>query len=129
QPSQALLALVSFARGGNVACRAEYERLGDSLGRQAEVAEYLVEWMQDAPAGPARNSALRGAYDRFLEVKKSDRAIEVGLELVRMKGASEELAKSLEETAIPAKNIEALQAAFCVFRRDLSGFVRAEEMV
>ncbi len=129
KPSEALEALIPFARVGDAPCRIEYERLGDSLGRQAEVAESLVEWMQDAPAGPNRNAALRGAYDRFLEVKKNDRAIEVGLELVRMKGASEELAKSLEETATPAKNIEALQAAFGVLGRELSGPPRAEELV
>jgi len=129
RPDEALAALVPFAKGGDVPCREEYERLGDSLGRQAEVAESIVEWMNDAPAGPNRNRALRSAYERFLEVKKGERAIEVGLELVRMKGAQQELAESLEGVAVTAKNVEALQAAFGVLGKDLSGPPRAEEMV
>ena len=35
----ALAALVPFARAGDEPCREEYERLGDSLGKQEEVAE------------------------------------------------------------------------------------------
>lgn len=129
RPNDALSALVPFARSGNEACREEYERLGDSLGQQEKVAESLVEWCQDAAAGPSRNRALLRAYDRFIEVKNGRRALEVGLELVRMKGASEELARSIEETAIALKHIEALQAAFVVLGRDMSGPPRAEEMV
>lgn len=126
---EALKALVSFARAGDTACREEYERLGDSLGRQGVVAASLVEWMKDAPAGPVRNRALRRAYERFTQIADHPRAIDVGLELVRMKGASQELAKSLEETAAVVQNIEALQAAFSVLGGDISGPPRAEEMV
>ncbi len=129
KPSEAMGVLVPFARGGDISCREEYERLGDSLGKQGEVAESLIEWMKDAPAGPKRNEGLRGAYERFLEINNNTRAIEVGLELVRMKGADEELAKTLEATAIIRKNVEALQAAFAILGRDMSGPPRAEEMV
>ncbi len=129
RPDAALKALVPFARNGNEACRSEYERLGDSLGKQEQVAESLVEWCAEAPAGPERNRALRRAYDRFIEVKNGSRAIDVGLELVRMKGAAEDLALSMEATAVPLKHVEALQAAFVVLGRDLSGPPRAEEMV
>src|SRR5690606_18236439 len=129
RPEEALRALVPFAKNGDGPCREEYERLGDSLGKQEQVAESLVAWCSDAPAGPSRNKALRRAYDRFIEVKRGERALEVGLELVRMKGASEELAKSIEEIAIPLKNIEGIQSAFVVLGRDISGPPRAEEMV
>lgn len=129
QPTEALNALVPFAKAGDDPCREEYERLGDSLGRQEQVAESLVEWCSEMPAGPKRNKILRTAYDRFIEVKNGKRAIDVGLELVRMKGAAEDLAKSLEETAILLSHIEALQASFVVLGRDISGPPRSEEMV
>ncbi len=129
RPDDALAALVPFARAGDGPCREEYERLGDSLGKQEQVADALVEWCREAPAGPERNRALGRAYERFIETKKGKKAIDVGLELVRMKGAAEELARSLEETATPLKHVEALQAAFVVLGRDLSGPPRAEEMV
>src|SRR5690606_38659831 len=75
------------------------------------------------------NRTLRRAYDRFTQTGEHERAIEVGLELVRMKGAKEDLARSLEETASTVSSIEALQAAFAVLGRDVSGPSRAEEMV
>lgn len=125
----AFQALIPFAKEGDDPCMTEYLRLGDELSKQAEVAASLHEWMKEAPAGPKRNKTLRAAYDRFLQVKNHAKAIEVGLELVRMKGAAEELAVSLEEAATKEKHLEALQAAFVVLGRDISGPPRAEEMV
>src|SRR6478736_6608194 len=129
RPKDAMNALVPLAREQVESCRDEYIRLGDELGLEAEVAEALVEWSSDAPAGPKRNAALRAAYARFSKVGRAAQAIDVGLELVRMKGAKLELAQSLEQIAAGEKHIEAILAAFAVLERDLTGPARAEELV
>jgi len=129
RPRDAMAALVPLAKEQVEACRDEYIRLGDELGLEGEVAEALVEWSSDAPAGPKRNAALRAAYARFSKVGKAAQAIDVGLELVRMKGAKQELAQSLERIAAGEKHIEAILAAFAVLERDLTGPARAEELV
>jgi len=129
RPKDAMAALAPLAREQVESCRDEYIRLGDELGLEGEVAEALVEWSSDAPAGPKRNAALRAAYARFDKIGRAAQAIEVGLELVRMKGAKQELAQSLERIAAGEKHIEAILAAFLVLERDLTGPARAEELV
>src|SRR5690606_38784497 len=64
---EALAALMQVADAGDQPCRDEYVRLGDELGWKGLVASKLVEWYAQAPIGPARNEALRGAFERFLE--------------------------------------------------------------
>jgi len=129
RPRDAMAALAPLAKEQVESCRDEYIRLGDELGLEGEVAEALVEWSSDAPAGPKRNAALRAAYARFSKVGKAAPAISVGLELVRMKGAKQELAESLERIASGEKHVEAILAAFVVLERDLTGPARAEELV
>lgn len=129
QSEKALAVLAPFAEAGDAHCLEEYEQLGDRLGKQEVVAESLLTWMEEAPAGESRNAALRRAYDRFLQVENRKRAIFVGLELLRVKAADEAFAKSLEDTATLEKDTDALQAAFDVLGRELSGPARAEEMV
>lgn len=129
KPDEALKTLAAVAANGDEPCRDEYVRLGDALDRKADVAEKLVEWYTEASAGPARNQALRGAFDRFAETGKKGRALDVGLDLVRTKGADAALAKRMEELAVDENDLNALGAAHDLIVRDMSGPPRAEEMV
>ena len=129
RPDDALSSLIPFAREGDAACLAEFERLGDALGKQGQVAQALVEWMKDAEAGPEKTDTLRRAYDKFLEVDDKESAIAVAMDLFRMRAADEELARSVESTASAVDDTEALLAAFEILGSDLSGAARAEEMV
>ncbi len=126
---EALDVLAKVAAGGDGPCRDEYVRLGDELERKSEVADKLVEWFTEEPTGPERSRALRGAFDRYEETGKRAKALDVGLELVRTKGADPALAERMEKLAVEEKNLNALGAAHDVIVRDVSGPPRAEEMV
>jgi tetratricopeptide (TPR) repeat protein len=126
---EALAALMEIADQGDAPCREAYEKLGDELGWKGIVATKLVEWFAEAPVGPDRHRALRGAFDRFLEVGREAEAAQVGQELIRTRGADPELAQHLEEIAVTLKHLEALGAAHDLLVQDLSGQSRAEEMV
>lgn len=121
--------LEPFSGESEGAVRDEYVRLGDDLGKGAQVAESLVKWLEETPAGAERQKGLRSAYERFVSANKTARALEIGLELVRAKDASDEFARGLEAVAVAEKSAEGLQAAFVVLGKDLSGPPRAEEMV
>ena len=129
EPARALSVLEPVAALGEGPCRDEFVRLGDALGKKAEVADKLVLWFEEAATGPARNKALRGAFERYAESGHLADALEVGLDLVRTKGADAELARHMEELAVREKNLNALGAAHDVLVRDMSGPSRAEEMV
>ncbi len=126
---EALAALMAVADAGDEACRDEYVSLGDKLGWKGVVATKLVEWYLAAPAGAERNDALRGAFDRFVEVGRMADAASVGRELARARGADAELAASLEKIAIELKDLDALGVAHDLLVAELSGPARAEEMV
>jgi hypothetical protein len=125
----ALAALTAAADAGDVFCREEYVRLGDALNWKGIVATKLVEWSLEAPAGVERNEALRGAFNRFIEVERFADAARVGVELIRARAWDTELARDLERVAVVLRDVEALEFAHGVLVRELSGPPRAEEMV
>ncbi len=126
---EALAVLMAVADHGDQACRDEYVSLGDKLGWKGVVATKLVEWYLSGPAGAQRNAALRGAFDRFIEVGRTADAASVGRELARGRGADAELASQLESIAIELKDLDALGVAHDLLVAELSGVARAEEMV
>lgn len=126
---EALAVLMDVADSGDEPCREEYIKLGDQLGWKGIVATKLVEWYLEAPVGAARNDALRGSFERFLEVGRDAEACQVAQELARTKSADSELAQRLEEIAVRIKNLDALGVAHDLLAQDLSGPSRAEELV
>ncbi len=126
---EALAALLQIADLGDVACREEYVKLGDSLGWKGIVASKLVEWHLEAPSGDERNEALRGAFDRFIDVGRDVDAAKVARELVHSRAADAELASQLENIAVKLKYLEALEVAHDLMVQELSGSARAEEAV
>jgi hypothetical protein len=126
---EALAALMDVADQGDAACREEYVKLGDELGWKGIVATKLCEWFLEAAIGPERHKALRGAFDRFIEVGRETEAAQVAQELVRTRGADRDIAERLEEVAVKLKNLDALGAAHDLLVQDLSGPSRAEELV
>lgn len=125
----ALAALLQIADLGDEACREEYVKLGDSLGWKGIVASKLVEWHLEAPTSDERNQALRGAFERFVEVGRDADAARVARELVHSRAADAELASQLENIAVKLKDLEALEVAHDLMVQDLSGSARAEEGV
>lgn len=126
---EALAALMEVADRGDEACRAEYVALGDELGWKGVVATKLVEWYMETGVGPARNAALKGAFERFVSVGREADAAAVAKELARTRGADPDIAKQLEEIAVKLKDLDALGIAHDLMVAELSGPARAEEMV
>ncbi|HEY6081441.1 MAG TPA: hypothetical protein VIW29_21650 [Polyangiaceae bacterium] len=126
---EALAALMEVADRGDEACRQEYVALGDKLGWKGVVATKLVEWYMEAAVGPARNAALKGAFERFVSVGRDADAAAVAKELARTRGADPDIAKQLEEIAVKLKDLDALGIAHDLMVGELSGPARAEEMV
>ncbi len=125
----ALATILAVADQGDQACRAAYVELGDRLGYDGDVAAKLVEWYSDQSASPARNEALRGAFDRFLAAGRKADAAKVAMELARSKGVDVELATQLEPIAVELKDFEALSVAHSILAKELSGVERATELV
>ncbi len=126
---EALAALMQVADAGDEACRQEYVRLGDSLGWKGVVASKLVEWYLELGASPARNAALRGAFERFVEIGRDADAASVAKELARTRSTDPAIAQELERIAVKLKDLDALSIAHELFVLELSGPARAEEMV
>ncbi len=126
---EALAALMEVGDTGDEPCREEYVSLGDKLGWKGVVANKLVEWYIGAAPGAQRNDALRGAFDRFIEVGRIADAANVGRELARSKGADAELGGRIEKIAVELKDLDALGVAHDLLVAELSGPARAEEMV
>jgi hypothetical protein len=125
----ALGALLEVADRGDVPCREAYVALGDKLGWKGVVAVKLVEWNVAAPSSPARTEALRGAFDRFLEVERKVDAAAVGKEVARIKGTDTEFAERLEKLAVELTDLDVLAVAHDLLVQDLTGPARAEEFV
>ncbi|HEY3592240.1 MAG TPA: hypothetical protein VGL13_00140, partial [Polyangiaceae bacterium] len=125
----ALAALLGSADAGDQACRDAYVELGDRLGWKGLVAGKLVEWFSNAAPSPARSTALKGAFDRFLEVGREEDAAGVGAELARSKAADQGIAEKLEEIAVKLKDLEALTAAHEFLVRERGADGRAAELV
>lgn len=126
---EALAALTEVADTGDQACRDAYVALGDELGWRGIVATKLVEWYEQAPVGSARNDALRGAFERFIEVGRDADAVSVGKELARTRGAAADLAPKLEELGVKLQDLDAVGVAHGLLVAELSGAPRAEELV
>ena len=126
---EALAALMQVADAGDEPCREEYVRLGDSLGWKGVVASKLVEWYLEVPASPARNAALKGAFERFVEVGREVDAASVAKELARTRSADPAIAQELEKIAVKLQDLDALSIAHELLAQELSGPARAEEMV
>ncbi|MDI3292140.1 hypothetical protein, partial [Polyangium sp. 15x6] len=125
---EALAALDKVAETGDEPCRRAYVELGDKLGWKGLVATKLVSW-NESGSGPARNEALRGAFERFIEVGRDADAARVAMELARSRGADRALAEQLEQLSIKLKDLDALGVAHDLLAKDVSGPARAAEMV
>jgi len=126
---EALATLTELADQGVPALRTAYVDLGDRLGWKGLVATKLVEWWLGARSGPDRTTALRGSFDRFVDVGRHQDATRVGLEIVRARGADRELAQKLEELSVKTTDADALFIAQDLLLRDLTGTERATELV
>jgi tetratricopeptide (TPR) repeat protein len=126
---EALAALLEVADRGDVPCREQYVELGDELGWKGVVAVKLVEWNIATPASPKRTEALRGAFDRFLEVERKQDAAMVGKEIARAKGTDAEFADRLEKLAVELRDLDVLAVAHDLLVQDRTGPGRAAEFV
>jgi tetratricopeptide (TPR) repeat protein len=125
---EALATLERLADQGDEPCREAYVALGDKLGWKGIVATKLVTW-NESTSGPARNEALQGAFERFVEIGRDEDACRTAMELARSRGASVELARQLEQIGVKLVNVEALSVAHDLLAKDLSGEERAAELV
>jgi hypothetical protein len=126
---EALAALEGPADNGDAPCREAYVELADRLGWKGIVASKLVEWHGESLPTPARNEALRDAFQRFLSVERFEEAAKVAMELARSKAGDHELAQKLEEIALRLKDLEAMGISHDLLARELSGAERAAELV
>ncbi len=126
---EALGALTDLADQGDSGVRDAYIELGDRLGWKGIVATKLKEWWLDARQSSERTSALRGAFERFADVGRDQDAVSVAIELLRNKGAENDLARRLEELAVKTGDLDALTIAHDLLAREVSGTDRARELV
>ncbi|WP_438002606.1 hypothetical protein WME89_26935 [Sorangium sp. So ce321] len=125
---EALSLLERLADQGDEPCREAYVALGDRLGWKGVVATKLVAW-NESIARAGRDVALRGAFERFVEVGRPRDAARVGMELARSRTADADLAEKLEVIAVELQDREALTVAHELLARDLAGPARAVELV
>ncbi|WP_437581731.1 hypothetical protein [Sorangium sp. So ce887] len=125
---EALSLLERLADQGDEPCRDAYVALGDRLGWKGVVATKLVAW-NESVARAGREVALRGAFDRFVEVDRHRDAARVAMELARSRTADAGLAEKLEAIAVELQDREALAVAHELLARDLSGMARAVELI
>ena len=126
---EALAVLTQLADMGDSSCRVAYIELGDRLGWQGIVATKLVEWWFESKQSQERTASLRGAFERFAAVGRTEEAIRVGREIVRSKGADHAVVVRLEELSTKAGDIDALAVAQDLLAHDLMGRERARELV
>ncbi|MGK3984027.1 hypothetical protein WME99_13370 [Sorangium sp. So ce136] len=125
---EALSLLERLADQGDEPCREAYVALGDRLGWKGVVATKLVAW-NESIARAGRDVALRGAFERFVEVGRPRDAARVGMELARSRTTDADLAGKLEAIAVELQDREALTVAHELLARDLAGPARAIELV
>jgi len=126
---EALALLLEAGDRGDELARNEYVRLGDELGWKGIVATKLVDWYLEFAPGKQHQMALRGAFDRFLEVGREVDAASVAKELARTRAADADFARQLEGIAVRLRDVDALGIAHDISVQELSGRARAEEMV
>ncbi|WP_438021272.1 hypothetical protein WMF18_20320 [Sorangium sp. So ce315] len=125
---EAMSLLEKLADQGDEPCREAYIALGDRLGWRGVVATKLVAW-NESIARAGRDLALRGAFERFVEVGRHRDAARVAMELARSRTADAALGEKLEAIAVELNDREALTVAHELLARDLAGPVRAVELV
>ncbi|WP_437948845.1 hypothetical protein WME98_50745 [Sorangium sp. So ce296] len=125
---EAISLLERLADQGDEPSREAYVALGDRLGWKGLVATKLVAW-NESIARAGRDLALRGAFDRFVEVGYHRDAARVGVELARSRTVDAVLAERLEAIAVGLRDRDALAVAHELRARDLSGTARAAELV
>ncbi|WP_437961463.1 hypothetical protein WME76_18685 [Sorangium sp. So ce119] len=125
---EAMSLLEKLADQGDEACREAYVALGDRLGWKGVVATKLVAW-NESIARAGRDVALRGAFERFVEVGRHRDAARVAMELARSRSADAALGEKLEAIAVELQDREALSVAHDLLARDLAGPARAVELV
>ncbi|MGK3993400.1 hypothetical protein [Sorangium sp. So ce1024] len=125
---EAMALLEKLADQGDEPCREAYIALGDRLGWKGVVATKLVAW-NESLARAGRDLALRGAFERFVEVGRHRDAARVAMELARSRTADAALGAKLEAIAVELKDREALTVAHELLARDLAGPARAAELV
>ncbi|WP_437738492.1 hypothetical protein [Sorangium sp. So ce1335] len=125
---EAMALLEKLADQGDEPCREAYVALGDRLGWKGIVATKLVAW-NESIARAGRDVALRGAFERFVEVGRHVDAARVAMELARSRTADAGLGEKLEAIAVELKDREALTVAHELLARDLAGPARAAELV
>ncbi|WP_438030915.1 pentapeptide repeat-containing protein [Sorangium sp. So ce233] len=125
---EAMALLEKLADQGDEACREAYVALGDRLGWKGVVATKLVAW-NESIARAGRDVALRGAFERFVEVGRHRDAARVAMELARSRTADAALGEKLEAIAVELQDREALSVAHDLLARDLAGPARAVELV
>lgn len=125
---EAMAVLEPLADEGDGACRDAYVELGDRLNFKGIVAMKLRDWYA-LSAGEEQHEAFRGAFERFLEMGRDQDAAQMAVELIRSRGATDEIIDQLEEIAVRNQDLDSLGAAHDVRVRELSGPERAEEYV
>ncbi|WP_437642122.1 hypothetical protein [Sorangium sp. So ce854] len=125
---EAMSLLEKLADQGDEPCREAYIALGDRLGWKGVVATKLVAW-NESIARAGRDLALRGAFERFVEVGRHRDAARVAMELARSRTADAALGEKLEAIAVELSDREALTVAHELLARDLAGPARAVELV
>ncbi|WP_437292099.1 hypothetical protein [Sorangium sp. So ce406] len=125
---EAMALLEKLADQGDEACREAYIALGDRIGWKGVVATKLVAW-NESLARAGRDVALRGAFERFVEVGRHRDAARVAMELARSRTADAALGGKLEAIAVELQDREALSVAHDLLARDLAGPARAVELV
>lgn len=129
KPDEALAMLMLVGDEGDDACREQYIRLGDELGWKGVVATKVVEWNQAAAAGPTRTRALQGAFDRFLQVGRTDDAVAVAQLLAADSSISAAFAERVERLALERKDLPLLCAAHDRLLKDLNGISAVAELM
>jgi hypothetical protein len=125
---EALAVIEPLADEGDRACRDAYVEIGDKLGFKGIVAMKLRDWYA-LSSGEEKHDAFRGAFERFLDMGRDAEAAQIAVELIRSRGATDEIIEQLEELAVRLSDLDSLGAAHDVRVRDLSGAERAEEFV
>ncbi|AUX23481.1 hypothetical protein SOCEGT47_040070 [Sorangium cellulosum] len=125
---EALALLERLADQGDELCREAYVALGDRIGWKGIVATKLVAW-NESIARAGRDLALRGAFERFVEVDRLRDAARVAMELARSRTADAALAGKLEAIAVELKDLDALAVAHELLAKELAGAARAAELV
>lgn len=129
EPASALATLLGPADAGDEACRAAYVELGDRLDRKEAVAVKLEEWSGAITVLSERTEALRGAFQRFLEIGRVADAARVVRILASAGSVDRALGMQLATAAIAAADPPSLAAAHELAVAGLQGPARAGELV